>query len=73
MSLILANLLPPMTKSWADEANDEFEEQSIDDLATIHFVDTSKFDRDTVMGEAYDFRDYEVRMIHKLFECAFNV
>ncbi|CCD53155.1 hypothetical protein BofuT4_P121740.1 [Botrytis cinerea T4] len=59
MSLILANLLPPMTKSWADEANDEFEEQSIDDLATIHFVDTSKFDRDTVMGEAYDFRDYE--------------
>lgn len=73
MSLTLANLLPAMTKSWADEANDEFEEESIDALTTIHLVDTSKFDRDTVMGEAYDFRDYEVRMIHKLFECTFNV
>ncbi|TGO59738.1 hypothetical protein BCON_0041g00020 [Botryotinia convoluta] len=59
----LANLLPPMTKSWADEANDEFndefEEQSIDAPPTRHFVDTSKFDKDTVMGEASDFRDYE--------------
>ncbi|KAF5876188.1 uncharacterized protein Bfra_002590 [Botrytis fragariae] len=55
----LANLLPPMTKSWADEANDEFGEQSIDAPPTIHFVDTSKFDKDTFMGEASDFRDYE--------------
>ncbi|TGO22533.1 hypothetical protein BPAE_0164g00200 [Botrytis paeoniae] len=59
----LANLLPPMTKSWADEANDEFndefEEQSIDAPPTRHFVDTSKFDNDAVMGEASEFRDYE--------------
>ncbi|TGO16105.1 hypothetical protein BTUL_0032g00680 [Botrytis tulipae] len=55
----LANLLPPMTKSWADEANDEFEEQCIDAPPTRNFVDTSKFDSDTVMGEASDFRYYE--------------
>ncbi|THV51553.1 hypothetical protein BGAL_0107g00260 [Botrytis galanthina] len=55
----LANLLPPMTKSWADEANDEFEEQCIDAQPTRHFVDTSKFETDTVMGEMSDFRDYE--------------
>ncbi|TGO43313.1 hypothetical protein BHYA_0002g01180 [Botrytis hyacinthi] len=48
-----------MTKSWADETNDEFEEQCIDAPPTRHFVDTSKFDSDTVMGEASDFRDYE--------------
>lgn len=49
-----------MTKSWADEANDEFEEQCIDAQPTRHLVDTSKFDTDTVMGEMSDFRDYEV-------------
>ncbi|KAF7927864.1 hypothetical protein BELL_0177g00070 [Botrytis elliptica] len=55
----LANLLPPMTKSWADEANDEFEEQCIDAPPTRHFVDTSKFDSETAIGEGSDFRDYE--------------
>ncbi|KAF7899197.1 uncharacterized protein EAF01_008410 [Botrytis porri] len=51
----LANLFPPMTKSWADEANDEFEEISIDAPPTRHFVDTSKFDEDATL----DFSDDE--------------
>ncbi|KAF7959883.1 hypothetical protein EAE96_001486 [Botrytis aclada] len=55
----LANLIPPMTKSWADEANDEFEEICLGAPPNRQFVDTSKFDSDTVMGGVSDFRDYE--------------
>ncbi|APA06103.1 predicted protein [Sclerotinia sclerotiorum 1980 UF-70] len=60
----LANLLPPMTKSWADEVNDDFEEQFFRDIiSTSYAVDTSRLDHDIEMEDVEtlppDFTDYE--------------
>ncbi|KAJ8070891.1 hypothetical protein OCU04_001250 [Sclerotinia nivalis] len=60
----LASLLPPLTKSWADEVNDDFEEQfSNDVISTSYAVDTSRLDHDREMEDAEsvppDFTDYE--------------
>ncbi|KAI9647344.1 hypothetical protein NHQ30_003729 [Ciborinia camelliae] len=60
----LANLLPPLTKSWADEVNDYFEEQFLDNIASSSYaVDVSKLYHDSEIEEAEivppDFTDYE--------------
>ncbi|KAF7868443.1 hypothetical protein EAF04_004975 [Stromatinia cepivora] len=60
----LAKLLPPLTKSWADEVNDDFEDQfSSDIVSTSYDVDTSGLDHDREMEDAEtvppDFTDYE--------------
>lgn len=64
----LANLLPPLNKSWADEVNDEFEEQSpSDNFSTSHNVDISRLSHESNSEEAEtvppDFFKYAVRMI----------
>ncbi|CAD6446970.1 4c6c7ecf-7255-446a-b07a-8e1abfa5d975 [Sclerotinia trifoliorum] len=59
----LANLLSPMTKSYVDEVNDDFEEQfSNDIISTSYDVDTSRLDHDLEMKDAEalppDFTNY---------------
>ncbi|QSZ33957.1 hypothetical protein DSL72_005537 [Monilinia vaccinii-corymbosi] len=60
----LATLLPPLTKSWADEVNDELEEQLLHDfLCRGYPIETSRLDQKPHMEEAGilppDFTDYE--------------
>ncbi|KAB8303558.1 hypothetical protein EYC80_004963 [Monilinia laxa] len=60
----LASLLPPLTKSWADEVNDGFEQQLLETaLSTSYPTDTSRLDQKQKMEDPAelppDFIDYE--------------
>ncbi|ESZ90380.1 hypothetical protein SBOR_9237 [Sclerotinia borealis F-4128] len=60
----LANLLPPLTKSWADEVNDDLEERSLEvNFTTSYYMNTSRLDHYSEIEEAEtlppDFTDYE--------------
>lgn len=71
----LANLLPPLTKSWADEVNDEVEQQlletALSTISTSYPIDTSRLDHKLNMEDLEvlppDFIDYEVRKTFSMY------
>lgn len=62
----LAKLLSPLTRSWAEEVNGDFEEQFLGDVSCTGYpIYASKLDHSPeIEAETLppDFTDYEVRM-----------
>lgn len=72
----LANLLPPLSKSWADEVNDEFDEIFLDQSSYNYVLHTPRRvaydsdDEDNTMIPP-DFIEYEVSLPLNSSSCNF--